>query len=237
MKVNSLVTNPTSFEPDDKGREPKVDIEERQEAILKRAGESIQVPSFGTPDWNHIAPKISSGEPLVFTFEKPERAKLSIRTADEITPVKPSEIDREKASHILENFHRRDVSYQISVCNEVLEIYERAGPDGLDTEEIINVKEIAGRMRALGEEEIAENAKQLIHEYFEDVENHPLVSKRSSSTLEDPVTFHKARQLLSDKEQHLRETSLEVFGEIDEKSIEDMKMAYLALIWDDIQEF
>lgn len=236
MRANSPITNPTSFEPDDKDSEFLVDIEERQKAILKRAGESIELPSFGTPKWGHIAPRDPFDTPLVLKFAESERIKFSLRTADEISPVEPSDIGRENITQVLKTIHRRKASYQDSVCSEALEIYDRAGVDDIDPYEIINVKEIAARMEALGEEEKAEDAKQLIHEYFDDVGDHPLVSKRSSSTLEDSITFNKARRLLRDKEQHLRETSLEVFGEVDEKTIEEMKKAYLELIWDDILE-
>lgn len=236
MRTDSPLAHPASFDPDNTGEQLVVDIEERQKDILEHAGRQFQLPNFGEPEWEGFISKDPFDTNIIVRIGDTSEYEVFSRSVRQTIARETSDIDRNEISRELQDIHEREISFQESFCENAVEIYEEAGLDTLTPEEIVNAKELAERLDHMGEQEKAGKADRLIEEYFERIEDHPLVSERQSSLLDSPINYDEARELLREKDRHLRETSLDVFGELDEDVIEDIKGAYLGLIWDDIQE-
>ena len=213
-------------------------IDERQEAILHRAAvwNPFEVIHKGrglkwidTPE--PVEPILDPVQ-IESDFEQVVLKRLSQHLLE---PVSPDEVERETVEKVLESLGVHERQTQEVTCERILDIYSSLEVSELAPEEVVNVKQVAEKMERFGRDRSATEAEALIQSYFDDVEGHPLVSKREESTLDEPLTFDEAREILKERNEELQETAEEVFGDTDENIIQQMQQAYLKLIWDDIQ--
>jgi hypothetical protein len=239
MRSNPAPTkSPISFEPETQEREVLEMIDERQEAILHRAAvwEPFEVIHEGrglkwidTPE--PVEPILDPVQ-IESDFEQLVLKRLSQHLLE---PVSPDEIERGTVEEVLRSLDVHERQTQEVICERILDIYSGLEVNELAPEEVVNMKQVAEEMARLGKDESVVEAETLIQNYFDHVEDHPLVSKREESTLAESLTVDEARELLKERKEDLRETAREVFGEVNEEIIEEMQEAYLELIWDDIE--
>jgi hypothetical protein len=237
MEGNSVLTEPpTSFEPSGAYQEVDVDIEERQETVLERA-EIL---------WHHSSRRSNSlhrtqvQEPLtaqIASGPDPELTEHVLRfLSQRLKTQTPSrEVQRGKIEKILQEVEQYESPERIELLERALSVYSDIGAESLFPKEAINLKQIAVELRDIHSKDKAEEASYLATEFLNHIEDHPLVSKRSGGTLDETLSFSEAREILREREDDLRETSMEIFEEIDEGTIREMQSAYLKLIWDNIE--
>lgn len=238
MNNPASAESPTSFAPETTQREVVEEIDERQEVVLRRTGLVESSPLFS--DFHKFSGIAKSNpiEPILVPFEIESGFEQSLfkKISKQLQePVSPEHIERETVEIALDDLEAYDKQTQEAVCDRVLDIYLDLDVAELTPEEIVNVQQAANKMEDFGREEIVTEANTLTQEFFEGLNDHPLVSKREESTLDESLTFDEARSILRNRSEDLRETAKEVFGEVDEEIIQQMQQAYLKLIWDDIE--
>lgn len=232
----------------------EVDIDKRQQEVMERiqyspiithADQFLTFPKFGgfTPPRQKemigftIGKEFDPSETPFVAAIPPGPGILtqeSLGERIEEPEIRPEDISRSDVFESVVNLDEHDPTTQKAVCERVLDIYTNVNIEELSPQEVLNIGKVAECMDETEAEKYVKQYEDIIDKYFKRIEEHPIISMRTGDALEEPLTFRQAKEVLENRKEKLRETSEEVFEEIDDDTIGDLQRAYLLLIWDDI---